>query len=224
MQLAAWVIAIIIVSLNVKLVFSEITGWIDLAGSQSWIIWITVIPVCAGAAALLLYISFKPLLDRRRREHKTFAPHGSATQLHELGTTVYNKIAIAIDFSSVDALAIRSAITQGGKNAKYLLVHVVETAGAMWYGSQIADNESQEDTQALKSYLVQIQEQGYQVEMKIGFGNPKRVIPEITREFNANLLVMGAHGHNWVKDMVFGTTVDSVRHRIKIPVLIVRGN
>lgn len=224
MQLAAWVIAIIIVSLNVKLVFSEITGWIDLAGSQSWIIWITVIPVCAGAAALLLYISFKPLLDRRRREHKTFAPHGSATQLHELGTTVYNKIAIAIDFSSVDALAIRSAITQGGKNAKYLLVHVVETAGAMWYGSQIADNESLEDTQALKSYLVQIQEQGYQVEMKIGFGNPKRVIPEITREFNANLLVMGAHGHNWVKDMVFGTTVDSVRHRIKIPVLIVRGN
>lgn len=224
MQLAAWVIAIIIVSLNVKLLFSEITGWIDLAGSQSWIIWITVIPVCAGAAALLLYISFKPLLDRRRREHKTFAPHGSATQLHELGTTVYNKIAIAIDFSSVDALAIRSAITQGGKNAKYLLVHVVETAGAMWYGSQIADNESLEDTQALKSYLVQIQEQGYQVEMKIGFGNPKRVIPEITREFNANLLVMGAHGHNWVKDMVFGTTVDSVRHRIKIPVLIVRGN
>lgn len=224
MQFAAWVIAAIIVTLNVKLVINEITGWIEQAGSQSWIIWITVIPVCVAAAALLLYISFKPMLDRRRKEYMTHAPHGSATHLTELGTTVYNKIAISIDFSSVDALAIRSATTQGGKNASYLLIHVVETAGAMWYGSQIADTESQEDTQALKNYVEQIQKQGYQVEMKIGFGNPKRIIPEITREFNADLLVMGAHGHNLMKDIIFGTTVDSVRHRVKIPVLIVREN
>ncbi len=224
MQFAAWVIAAIIVTLNVKLVINEITGWIEQAGSQSWIIWITVIPVCVAAAALLLYISFKPMLDRRRKEYMTHAPHGSATHLTELGTTVYNKIAISIDFSSVDALAIRSATTQGGKNASYLLIHVVETAGAMWYGSQIADTESQEDTQALKNYVEQIQKQGYQVEMKIGFGNPKRIIPEITHEFNADLLVMGAHGHNLMKDIIFGTTVDSVRHRVKIPVLIVREN
>lgn len=224
MQFAAWVIAAIIVTLNVKLVINEITGWIEQAGSQSWIIWITVIPVCVAAAALLLYISFKPMLDRRRKEYMTHAPHGSATHLTGLGTTVYNKIAISIDFSTVDALAIRSATTQGGKNASYLLIHVVETAGAMWYGSQIADTESQEDTQALKNYVEQIQKQGYQVEMKIGFGNPKRIIPEITREFNADLLVMGAHGHNLVKDIIFGTTVDSVRHRVKIPVLIVREN
>jgi manganese transport protein len=49
--------------------------------------------------------------------------------------------------------------------------------------------------------------------MKIGFGNPKRIIPEIVTQFNADLLVMGAHGHNWFKDLIFGTTVDIVRHR-----------
>jgi manganese transport protein len=41
-------------------------------------------------------------------------------------------------------------------------------------------------------------------------------------EFQADLLVMGAHGHKFFKDLIFGSTVDVVRHRVKIPVLIVR--
>jgi manganese transport protein len=135
---------------------------------------------------------------------------------------VYNRIAVCIDFSSVDTLSIRSAIGQGGAGASYLLIHIVETAGAMWYGSEIADHESSEDTNALKNYTEQVRAQGYHVEMKIGFGNPKKVIPEVATAFEADLLVMGAHGHNWVKDLAFGTTVDTVRHRIGIPVLIVR--
>ncbi|MGL4596311.1 MAG: universal stress protein [Bacteroidia bacterium] len=33
---------------------------------------------------------------------------------------------------------------------------------------------------------------------------------------------MGAHGHRLWKDLLFGTTVEKVRHSVKIPVLIVR--
>lgn len=222
MKIAAWLIAIIIVSLNVKLVINEISSWIELAGEKSWIVYITAIPVCISAAALLLYITFKPTMDRRRMDKMARIPHGTAAPLVDLGSTVYKQIAITIDFSSVDNLTIRSATAQGGKSAHYLLVHVVETAGAIWYGSEIADHESSEDSLALKDYLNQLKNQGYQVEMKIGFGNPKQVIPEIVDEFKADLLVMGAHGHKWFKDLIFGTTVDTVRHRVKIPVLIVR--
>jgi manganese transport protein len=32
---------------------------------------------------------------------------------------------------------------------------------------------------------------------------------------------MGAHGHAGLSDIVFGSTVDSVRHLVKIPVLVV---
>ncbi|MEQ1586543.1 MAG: Nramp family divalent metal transporter [Cyclobacteriaceae bacterium] len=222
MKIAAWIIAIIIVTLNVKLVINEISLWIELAGDNSWIILTTAIPVCVGASALLLYITFKPTMDRRRMDKMARIPHGTAAPLVDLGSTVYKQIAITIDFSSVDSLTIRSATAQGGKSANYLLVHVVETAGAIWYGSEIADHESSEDSLALKDYLNQLKNQGYQVEMKIGFGNPKQIIPEIVDEFKADLLVMGAHGHKWFKDLIFGTTVDTVRHRVKIPVLIVR--
>jgi manganese transport protein len=134
----------------------------------------------------------------------------------------YNRIAITIDFSGIDHQTIRSAIAQGGKHARYLLLHVVETAGAMVYGSDIEDQESAKDMAELENYKNQLEELGYDVEIKIGFGNPKNRIPAIVKDFQADLLVMGAHGHKFFKDLIFGTTVDTVRHRVGIPVLIVK--
>jgi manganese transport protein len=221
-KIAAWTIAFIIVSLNVKLVIQEITGWLNDAGENAWIIWLIVIPLCVATGILLFYITFKPLFDRRRQEKNARPPHGSASLLENLEKPIYKKIAITIDFSSVDSICIQSAMAQGGKNASYLLVHVVETAGAIWYGSEIADSESSVDTASLQDYLDQLKQQDYQVEMQIGYGNPKQIIPELVTKFDADLLVMGAHGHKWAKDLIFGTTVDTVRHRVAIPVLIVR--
>lgn len=222
-NIAAWVIAIIIVSLNVKLVYQEILGWLSTA-ENPWLIRLTVFPFCAAVLGLLLYITFKPLIENREIARGAKLPHGSAVKLDLKPTTSYERIAISIDFSSVDALAIRNALAQGGPTAKYCLIHVVETAGAMVYGPDIADHESHEDEKALAVYVEQLQAEQYQVEMKIGFGNPKRKIPKLAQEFGADLLVMGAHGHTWIKDLIFGTTVDGVRHRVKIPVLIVREN
>ncbi|UXE68371.1 MAG: Nramp family divalent metal transporter [Chryseotalea sp. WA131a] len=221
-RIAAWVIAFIIVSLNVKLVYQEVQNWLQNAGEYAWLIYLLVIPLCLATGGLLLYITFKPLLDRRRQERNAKLPHGTGSELLDLDKPIYQKITISIDFSSIDNLAIRSALSQGGKYATYQLVHVVETAGALWYGSEIADRESGEDKLALQKYVDQLVAQGYRVEMEIGFGNPRKVIPEIVDKFKSDLLVMGAHGHKWAKDLVFGATVDTVRHRVNIPVLIVR--
>lgn len=222
MKSAAWIIALIIVSLNIKLVYQEIVSWVMDAGNDAWIIWITVIPVCTGALALLIYITIKPFIDKRRAEKGIRLPHGVAQKLVIGEGITYKRVAICVDFSSVDTTAISSALAQGGKDASYLLIHITETAGAMVYGSEIADRESSEDKNALNAYLNQLREQGYLAESKIGFGNPRRKIPEIVNEFNADLLVMGAHGHAWFKDLIFGTTLESVRHRVNIPVLIVK--
>ncbi len=223
MKVCAWLIATIIISLNVKLVVQELISWINNSGENQWMIWVFVIPACLATGTLLLYIAFKPLLDQRRQE-RNISPHGTAADLSTLVVIKpeYKKIAITIDFSSVDAKTIQSAVAQGGHEASYILMHIVETAGAMWYGSEIADREANEDTAALENYSSQLKQQGYSAEVKVGYGNPRRTIPEIVNDFEADLLVMGAHGHHWAKDLVFGTTVDIVRHRVNIPVLIVR--
>lgn len=221
-KITAWVIAIIIVSLNVKLVIQEITGWLEAAGDNSWMVWTTAVPVCIGAGFLLVYITVKPMLDQRDAERALKAPHGTAVALNDIDRPVYNRIAICIDFSNMDSLAIRSALAQGGHAAQYVLLHVVETAGAMVYGSDIDDKESVEDQAALQNYVNQLREKDFEATLRIGFGNPKRRIPEMVKAFDADLLIMGAHGHTLIKDLIFGTTVDSVRHQIDIPVFIVR--
>ncbi len=218
----AWLIAAIIVSLNVKLVQEEVSGWLIVAGENAWVLWVTVIPVCAAAGLFLLYITFKPLLDKRSAERDAKIPHGTAVTLDISHSPVYKQIAITIDFSAIDTLTIQSALAQGGTQARYILLHVVETAGAMVYGSEIADHESSKDTVSLENYKNQLTAMGYEVEIKIEYGNPQREIPKMVKNFNADLLVMGAHGHKFFKDLIFGTTVDTVRHRVKIPVLIVR--
>jgi manganese transport protein len=222
--IAAWTIALIIVSLNVKLVINEITGWLENAGDSAWIIWITVIPVCIAAAVLLAYIVVQPILLKRAEERELRSPHGEAQPITNVLAPNYQRIVVAIDFSKVDALAIQSALAQGPKDAKYLLIHAVETAGAMVYGSDISDMESKRDEAALEDYARQMREKGNDVSIKIGFGSPKNVIPALVKEFDADLLVMGAHGHNLFKDFIFGTTVDAVRHKVKVPIFIVRLN
>lgn len=221
-RIAAWLIAAVIVGLNIKLVYQEIQNWLDAAGDNAWIVWITAIPVCIAALVLLIYITAKPILERRSAERAARIPHSSVPELRDIEKPHYRRIAICVDFSPVDSQAIGNALAQGGTDAEYLLMHVVETAGAMVYGSEIHDLESSIDHAAMHGYKTQIRDKGYQASIKIGYGKPGTRIPEMVHEFNADLLVMGAHGHRFFKDLIFGTTLDTVRHRVNIPVLIVK--
>lgn len=222
MKVAAWVIALVIVGLNVKLVIQEIEGWLVAAGPNAWMIWAFVVPACAAAFGLLAYITFKPVIEKRRMEKATRLPHGEARDLQIKAGPSYQRIAVTIDFSDLDSVTIKSALAQGGKEASYQLIHVVETAGALVYGSRIADRESSKDARGLEEYAKQLREEGYDVAVEVGYGNPRRTIPRLVKAFNADLLVMGAHGHKLFKDLILGATVDTVRHRVGIPVLIVQ--
>jgi manganese transport protein len=62
---------------------------------------------------------------------------------------------------------------------------------------------------------------GYQVSTALGFKNRAAAIVKIVTENEVDMLVMGAHGHNGIKDYIFGETIESVRHKLNIPVLIV---
>jgi manganese transport protein len=140
---------------------------------------------------------------------------------HHEEKAAYQRIAITVDFSRGDANVINSALAIGRKEAEYLLVHVVETVGARIMGNEIRDYETSTDSQNLEVYARDLRQQGYQVQTELGFGSAKRRIPTIVRNFEADLLVMGAHGHQVLKDLVYGSTIDSVRHTVKIPVLVV---
>lgn len=217
----SWIVALIIVALNAKLVYDEIYIWITTVENPVYI-WIFVLPLAFGAAILLLYIILKPFVDRRIVETKLI-PHIDEINVKELESPiVYSTIAIALDFSTIDIKSISSALQLGGKNAHYTLIHIVETVGAMVCGDQIRDHETFSDKEYLDEYKTSLEAKGYQVVVVLEFGNPKKEISKIINDGNFDILILGAHGHHWFKDLILGTTVNAVRHRINIPLLIVK--
>jgi manganese transport protein len=220
-KIVAWISAAIIVSLNVKLVFGSMYDWIAGQPAMSTVHYlVTIVAVFCGF--MLLYITFMPLVNKGKALVTSPIPHGTFTELSKLTPHDYKRIAVTLDFSKSDTITISHALAQGGKNAEYLLIHVVETVGAIMLGQDVDDLESGIDKINLQLYAENINRLGYKSHIKIGYGSPKTGIPIMVKEFGADLLVMGAHGHKGIKDILFGTTVDAVRHKLKIPVLIVR--
>ncbi len=217
-KIAAWLAAAIIVGLNVKMVIGQIQDWLTMSDS----IWlrVLVVPFSLFCLFMLLYITFAPLL-RKMQEKKIHLPHGSFTAMDIQSKEAAKRIAVTLDFGSMDHLAIQSAIAQGGKDTTYILLHVTESAGALWLGTDTRDFESRRDKETLEQYQSFLKLNGYTCEIKLGYGNPRRAIPELVKEKNADMLVMGAHGHRALMDFILGSTVDAVRHRLNIPILVV---
>lgn len=220
-KFASWIVALIIVSLNAKLVFNEIQGWLATS-NHPVILWLTVVPLACGFLLLLIYIVFKPFTTKAKLNIQNHSPHSMILKFSE--SESYNKknIAIAVDFSSADEIALNSAFKLGGSQAKYTLIHVVETVGAMIYGDDVDDHETTIDEKLLAEYNLMLTEKGFKVETILGFGKPDKTIPIIINEGNFDILVMGTHGHTGFKDILFGTTVDKLRHKITIPLFIVK--
>ncbi|AOW08835.1 Nramp family divalent metal transporter [Flavobacterium gilvum] len=220
-QIAAWIIAFIIVSLNAKLVFNEISGWLESSENPT-ILWFTVVPLALFFLGLLLYIVFNPFISKSKQDIENHSPHLLKLQFSKSGSYDKKNIAVSVDFSLADEIALNSAFELGGIEAKYTLIHVVETVGAMVYGENIEDHETQIDKKLLREYEVMLSQKGFRVKTELGFGEPTKVISTIINDGNFDVLVMGTHGHTGLKDLIFGTTVDKLRHKISIPLLIVK--
>lgn len=220
-KVLAWMSAAIIVTLNVKLALEQLLGWLALPGSTSTYIWIFVVPIYGMAAVLLVYVLFSPFFGTIG-QRPTKVPHGMAMDIKQVQPIQFKRIAVTIDFSANDKSSIEHAISQGGMEANYLLVHIVETAGARYLGNIIHDYETKQDTENIQKYVAELNHLGYQTSYEIGFGDAVQAITAITTHFEADCLVMGAHGHKGIKDVIFGATVDAVRHGVNVPVLVVR--
>jgi manganese transport protein len=147
--------------------------------------------------------------------------HNEVASIKIEAEKIVKRIAVTVDFSSSDNKAINRAVQIGSKDSTLILIHVLESTNAVVYGEDAFDLEREEDVQKLRQYQLQLKEQNINSEIQLGFGNPKQSIPELVRKNNCDMLVMGTHGHKTLKDILLGTTVESVRHNVKVPLVLV---
>lgn len=217
-KVAAWLVASILVFLNVKLVGEETVKIFETGTAWYWKL--TMVIAILLFVALFLIMTFLPLIKKRRQKQRA-SMHGEVVQLQDLSVKQTSRIAIALDFSKSDEKLIAYALAQGNKSVTYILLHVVESVSARYLGESSDDDETRKDKLRIENYVAQLSNMGYQVEMHIGYKNRVKEIIRIVKDSRADMLVMGAHRHSGLKDYIFGETIEDVRHALSIPVLIV---
>jgi len=217
-KLLAWLIAAVLIYLNVSMVSNEIGA--AFASDMKWGWKLLIIVTCIFFAVLFLLMTVLPAIKKQSIKD-SLRLHPDAGILQHFNIPRLDCIAIALDFSKNDEKLIAHALSQGDKSTRYFLMHIVESASARTLGDVSDDYETRKDKEHMQSYVDQLQQLGYMVEGHLGYRNRIKEIVRLVTQANANMLVMGAHRHSGIMDFLYGETVERVRHKVKIPVLIV---
>lgn len=219
-QVLSWLVAAVLVYLNLKMVFGE--GISFLHNEHTLLSKILVVAGLVALVALLVAVISIPLLLKKiKRDAVGITVHHGVKTLSHFDPPSFKQVAVALDFSGHDEKLVAFALGQGQPDSRYILLHVVESASASLLGNAVADLESKKDEEQLQAYARQLQARGLHVVAQLGYRNRVAEIVRIVKEENADILVMGAHGHAGLKDLVYGETINKVRHELKIPVLVV---
>jgi manganese transport protein len=227
----AWLSAAVIVALNGKLVLDKVGEWVALAGESgaslgpvplSWVAAAGLYGLAGSVAALLGWVAVKPLV----RPSPAWAPPKSvqldwvdALRPRPLGT-----IGVALEHDQADAEILNRALSLAHPGRTRLVVlHVVDTPMTRVLGEDTADRETGADRRYLSDVTRALGDMGFDARPVLLHGTDRagQLVGHLKRD-PVDLLVVGSHGHGLVRDLLFGQTVDKVRHGLEIPMLIAR--
>jgi universal stress protein A len=139
---------------------------------------------------------------------------------------VYTRILVAIENSKADD-AILEHISRLARltGAQLLLVHVADGFAARHFKDlELRESDEIRDDRAyLGRRTEELKASGLVVESRLAMGDPATELIKIAGEEHVDLIAMSTHGHRFLSDVIHGTTVDKVRHTVRVPVLLLRG-
>jgi nucleotide-binding universal stress UspA family protein len=138
---------------------------------------------------------------------------------------MYKHILIPLENSPADETIlthIRPLVRIAG--AKLLLVHVADGFVARNFNQlQLAESEEMKKDRAyLEQRVRELTAEGFSCDAVLALGEPSDEIVKLARERNVDLVAMTTHGHRFVSDILYGATVDKVRHEVDVPVLLLK--
>lgn len=139
---------------------------------------------------------------------------------------MYRKILVTLDNSKTDD-SIISHVIQLAKMAKseIILVHVADGWAARNFDAlKLSESEEmQKDRTYLEEVSRRFSTENIRVSTRLELGNPPTEILKTAEREGCDLIAMTTHGHRLIGDIVLGSTIEAVRHKSNIPLLIVRG-
>jgi manganese transport protein len=219
-KVLAWITSVIIIVLNGKLVYDQIMEWIT--GGASMIFSILAIGIAGAISLFLVYIIILPLI-RGEKSWTEEKPTGASRIIERIATHRTKHIAAALGRDDSDVAIVSRALSLAkSEGAMLTLIHVVDSAPAHVYQSDVYDEHTREDEQYLVEIAEEVSASGVSVEIALSHGDPAKELIKFAESHKVDLLVMGSHGHRLLGDLLWGETVDPVRHQVEVPILVVR--
>jgi manganese transport protein len=221
----AWFCAVFILSLNIWLIQSQVSEWIESSGSYRPFVIAGTVAVALGFLLLLVTVTAWPLIHYAPIPSRRVAVTLREGPVPAFPSRTYSTILVPLDHSDADREALGNAVALAKMHdAKIILLHVEEGVTSQLFGALSSTAEINEGQDYLANFAQSLQVQGVRVEVVVRHGkSPANEIAAAAGELQPDLVVMSSHGHRGLKDLIFGTTINAVRHRVKVPLLIVRG-
>jgi len=139
---------------------------------------------------------------------------------------MYKRILVPLEHSDYDH-AIVEHVRRLAKfcGSSIVLMHVADG----WVArnvNQLQLRESEEmklDREYLERTCDTFESDGLEAECLLAGGDPSKEIAAAAAREECDLIAMSTHGHRFIKDMIYGSVANEVRHISRVPVLLVRG-
>ena len=138
---------------------------------------------------------------------------------------MYQHILVAVEHSKADEAILDHIVTLARlTKARLLLVHVADGFAARHFDDlNLRESEEIRDDRAyLQRRTDELRNAGLEVTNRLAMGDPATEIIKIADQEHVDLIAMSTHGHRFLSDLIHGTTVDKVRHTVRVPVLLLR--
>ncbi len=139
---------------------------------------------------------------------------------------MYRKILVALDHTAADESLIPHVCQLARLcGAELVLFHVADGWTARHYDElNLAESEEMRDDRAyLEKTACKLREDAQlSVRVLLALGDPPAEILKAAVGEACDLIAMTTHGHRLLGDILHGSTIDHVRHRSHLPLLIVR--
>ncbi len=230
-QICAWLTALVIVGLNGQFVLdmaAQGVRWASESGRTlgplplSWLVGAGLYGIIAAMATLLAWVTLKPWL--RPAPAWVPAPTVQLDWVDALRPRPVDVVGVALEHDQADTEILNRALSLARPGqTRLVLLHVVDTPMTRIYGDDTDDRETDADRRYLEDVARALGDLGFDSTPVLLHG-PDRAHELVghLKKHPVDLLVVGSHGHGLVRDLLYGQTVDKVRHGLNVPMLIAR--
>lgn len=136
---------------------------------------------------------------------------------------MYKHILVPLENSDTDEVILRHIrLLAKCLQAKVTLVHCADGFQARHQKRLGESEEMRRDREYLERREQELRAEGFDATAILAWGDPAEQILAAAERDQCDLIAMSTHGHRFLSDLILGSVASDVRHKSKVPVLLVR--